>query len=259
MPIVAKIEKPQAVERIGEILEEVQAIMVARGDLGVEMSPERVPMIQKRIIELCNRKGLPVITATQMLDSMIREARPTRAEASDVANAIIDGTDALMLSGETAAGAYPIRSVEMMARIAREVESRIELKTYPPSGRSDAHALSTATQVLATAIDPRCIIAFTASGNTAKLVAAERPKAPVFALTTDSKVYHGLNLVWGIKPLLVANQPNTFEELIALADSTARQRNLARSGERILVLGGIPSGNPGGTNFVKIHEIEGSP
>ena len=136
-----KIEKPQAIENLEGILQETNGVMVARGDLGVELKPEKVPMMQKQIIESCNRKGLPVITATQMLESMIRDPRPTRAEASDVANAIIDGTDAVMLSGESAVGAHPVRAVEMMARIASEVEAAINFKTYPAEGRGNAYAL----------------------------------------------------------------------------------------------------------------------
>jgi pyruvate kinase len=254
-PVIAKIEKPQAVENLEEILAESQGVMVARGDLGVEMNPERVPMIQKRIIEQCNRRGLPVITATQMLESMILEPRPTRAEASDVANAIIDGTDAVMLSGESAVGAYPVQAVEMMDRIAREVEARIEFKTYPRRGQTDADALSEAVMILGNSVQPRFITVFTQSGRTAARVAAERPKAPVVALTTSNRIYHGLNLVWGIRPLLVHEEADTFEGLVKLAESTLRERKMADSGDKILVVGGIPARVSQGTNFVKIHTL----
>ena len=254
-PVMAKIEKPQAIEHLEEILDETDGVMVARGDLGVEMSAEKVPMLQKRIIELCNRKGLPVITATQMLESMIHEPRPTRAEASDVANAIIDGTDAVMLSGESAIGAYPVRAVEMMARIAREVESRLEFKEYPPPEPTPAHAISQAANVIAKIIHPCCIAVLTTSGHTARLVAAERSRAAVIALTTDPGVYHSLNLLWGIRPVLVSGQPATFEGLVELAETTLRQRQLAMSGDKILVLGGLPAGQPRGTNFLKIHTV----
>ena len=181
-PVVAKIEKPQAIEHLEEILAEADGVMVARGDLGVEISPEKVPMLQKRIIELCNRRGLPVITATQMLESMIHEPRPTRAEASDVANAIIDGTDAVMLSGETAVGEHPVRAVEMMARIAQEVEPRIEFRSYPPTGHTDTEAIGEAVHGMAQVVNARYIVVFTTSGYTARFVAAARPRALVVAL-----------------------------------------------------------------------------
>ncbi|HNQ89975.1 MAG TPA: pyruvate kinase [Verrucomicrobiota bacterium] len=256
VPVMAKIEKPQAVERLDEILSEVSGVMVARGDLGVEMNPEKVPLLQKQIIESCNRRGLPVITATQMLESMIREPRPTRAEASDVANAIIDGTDAIMLSGESAVGAYPVRAVEMMDRIAREVEGRITFRSYPPPGRTETHALSEATTVIAGVVEPRCVAVLTTSGHTARFVASERPRTPVVALTTSERVYHALNLLWGIRPVVVQGEPTTFEGLVALAEITLRQRGWVESGDRVLVLGGVPALRPRGTNFIKIHTIE---
>ena len=254
--VIAKIEKPQAIDNLDEILDEADGIMVARGDLGVEMSPEKVPMLQKRIIESCNRRGLPVITATQMLESMIHDPRPTRAEASDVANAIIDGTDAVMLSGETAAGAFPVRAVEMMHRIAIETEAAIEFKASPLRRRTEIDALSEAANVIARAITPRCIAVLTTSGHTARSVAAERSKTPVVALTGDEDVYHALNLFWGIKPVLAPGVAGSFEGLVDLAGKVLRERNLADVGERVLVIGGIPSGNPRGANFVKIHVVE---
>lgn len=254
-PIIAKIEKPQAVENLDEILREVSGVMVARGDLGVEVRPEKVPMLQKRIIEQCNRLGLPVITATQMLESMIREARPTRAEASDVANAIIDGTDAVMLSGESAIGAYPVRAVDMMVRIATEVEAGIAFKAYPASEPSDSHALSEGATAVANVAKPRAIVVLTTTGHTARLVAAERAKTPLFALTTDARVYHALNLHWGIKPLLVAGIPDTFEGLVKQAEATLRARQLVVAGDKILVIGGVPPGSDHGSNFMKLHRV----
>ncbi len=254
-PVIAKIEKPQAVEHLKEIVDEANGVMVARGDLGVEMSPEKVPLLQKRIIELCNRRGKPVITATQMLESMITETRPTRAEASDVANAIVDGTDAVMLSGETAVGAHPAKAVAMMARIAREVEQRIEFKTYPAVERTETHALSEAATAIDRVVAPRCIVVLTSSGFSARLVAAERPRTPVVAVTTDPRVYHALNLLWGVRPLLVERVPDSFEGLVALAEATVRQRGLATGGDLVLVMGGVPTGRPGGTNFVKLHRL----
>ena len=255
-PVIAKIEKPQAIDHLEEIIEEAHGIMVARGDLGVEINPEKVPMLQKRIIELCNRKGKPVITATQMLESMIQEPRPTRAEASDVANAIIDGTDAIMLSGETAMGNFPVKAVEMMDRIARDVEEKIEFKTYPPSGHSDILALSHAANLMENVINPTCIVVITTSGRSAQFIAVERPKSPIFALTTHENVFHTLNLLWGIKPLLIHEHPDSFEELVMLAESTLLTRHFAKKGDKILFLGGVPAHQAGGTNFIKIHTLK---
>ncbi len=254
-PIVAKIEKPQAVENLDEILREVNGVMVARGDLGVEMRPEKVPMLQKQIIEKCNRLGLPVITATQMLESMIREARPTRAEASDVANAIIDGTDAVMLSGESAVGAYPVRAVEMMVRIATEVEAGIVFRAYAADDPTDAHALSEGATAVARSLNVRAIVVLTTSGYTARLVAAERSKTALFALTTDADVYHSLNLHWGITPLLISDVAGSFEGLVAVAEETLRARKLVDSGDKILVVGGVPPGRVRGSNFLKLHVV----
>ncbi|HOW73027.1 MAG TPA: pyruvate kinase [Phycisphaerae bacterium] len=254
-PVVAKIEKPQAIEHLDEIVEETNCVMVARGDLGVEMSAEKVPLLQKHIIEKCNRRGKPVITATQMLESMIQEPRPTRAEASDVANAIIDGTDAVMLSGETAVGAHPVQAVEMMARIAVEVEEKIEFKNYPPTEHTQTHALTEAIRTVEQVLQPRCIVVLTASGYAAGRVASERPRSPVFAVTTQPRVYHALNLVWGLRPLLIDRQADTFESLTALAEATLRERQLVASGDTILILGGIPAMQPRGTNFLKVHRV----
>lgn len=253
-PVIAKIEKPQAVENLEEILEVCEGMMVARGDLGVEMNPERVPMIQKKIIELCNRKGKPVITATQMLESMIHEPRPTRAEASDVANAIIDGTDAIMLSGETAMGDFPVKAVEMMDRIAKDVESRIEFKTYPHDDYDDVLALSQAVNGIDKVIGLSAIVVLTTSGRSARYVAAERPKTPILALTSHLSVYHGLNLLWGIRPIHTSTHPDTFEETLKFIEKELSGTGMSSPGDKILVLGGIPA-HTGGTNFVKIHVV----
>lgn len=254
-PIIAKIEKPQAVDNLEAILDEVDGVMVARGDLGVELRAEKVPMLQKQIIQSCNERGLPVITATQMLESMIVEPRPTRAETSDVANAIIDGTDAIMLSGESAVGAFPVRAVETMVRIAREVESAIEFKSYPPQGHNEARALSEAVNSIVSVLEPRYIVTLTSSGETARFVAAQRPVAPVISITTNPKVYHALNLFWGIRPMLAGEQPETFEGLVEQAEAVLRERKLVEDGDKILVLGGVPAGQPHGSNFLKIHTV----
>ncbi|MCX6251681.1 MAG: pyruvate kinase [Bacteroidetes bacterium] len=254
-PVIAKIEKPQALDHLEEIIRVSDGIMVARGDLGVEINPERVPMIQKKIIEQCNRKGIPVITATQMLESMIHEPRPTRAEASDVANAIIDGTDAVMLSGESAIGDFPVKAVEMMARIACEVESKIDFKVYPPAGDSDVHALSQAANGIEKILNLKCIVSLTTSGKSAQAVASERPKTPLYALTSDLKVYHSLNLFWGITPVLISEHPATFEALVACTESVMKTRGIANPGDKIMIVAGIPANHPGGTNFLKIHTL----
>ncbi len=251
--IIAKIEKPQAIANLEEIIAVVDGIMVARGDLGVEMPPERVPMIQKHIIRRCNEVGIPVITATQMLESMIQNPRPTRAEASDVANAIMDGTDAVMLSGESAVGDYPVQAVEMMTRIASEVEKDASFINYPASRTDEVHAISEALHAISDVIDFRCIVAFTATGYTAILASKERLKLPIIALTPSINVYHRLNLVWGVKPLLLEQEVNSFEMVIQQVESYLIGRNLASQGDRVLIVGGIPMGVKGGTNFLKIH------
>ncbi|MBF2072602.1 MAG: pyruvate kinase [Synechococcales cyanobacterium C42_A2020_086] len=255
VPVLAKIEKPQAVRNLESILAECDGIMVARGDLGVELPPERVPMIQKQIIRRCNQLGIPVITATQMLESMIQNPRPTRAEASDVANAIVDGTDAVMLSGESAVGAYPVEATAMMSRIAHEVEKEHRYVNNPPTKTDAAHALSEALNAIDDTLDLKAIVAFTSRGYSALLAASERPRAGVIAITPNERVYHRLNLVWGVKPLLIDTQVDTFEEAVQQAETQLRKRNWVAPGDRILVMGGIPMQTPGGTNFLKIHTI----
>jgi len=254
--VLAKIEKPQAIDNLEEILDVVDGIMVARGDLGVELRAEKVPMLQKHIIESCNRRSLPVITATQMLESMIVEPRPTRAETSDVANAIIDGTDAVMLSGESAVGKFPTRAINVMARIAHEVEARIEFKSYPPQGHEVSRALIEGVNSVSNVLKPALIVVLTTTGHTARYLAAQRPKAPVVALTTSTHAYHALNLFWGITPMLISGVPETFEGLVSQAEKTLRDHNLVTSGDRILVIAGVPAGEPMGANFIKIHTVQ---
>ncbi len=255
MPVMAKIEKPQAIANIDEIIAECDGLMVARGDLGVEISPEKVPVLQKEIIRKCNRKNIPVITATQMLDSMIKNPRPTRAEASDVANAIIDGTDAVMLSGESAVGKFPLKAVEMLAKIATETEPEIQFVNNPPAKSDETHALSEALNAIDSTLNLACIATFTSSGYTALIASGERPKAVVMAFTPDIKIYHRLNLIWGVKPILLERQVETFEELTKQAQTYLLQNNLVKSGDKILIMGGIPTQIAGGTNFLKIHTI----
>ena len=252
---MAKIEKPQAVENLEAIVEECDAIMVARGDLGVEMRPEKVPLIQKRIIRLCNQKGIPVITATQMLDSMIRNARPTRAEASDVANAIIDGTDAVMLSGESAVGDFPVESVQMLANIAMDVEPEQVYVNYPPRKQDKAHALAEALNAVDKVLDLQCIVALTATGQAATIASAERPRVPVVALTPNLNVYHRLNLVWGVRPILFHYDYPTWEEFIQEMEKELLKRNFVSPGDNILIIGGIPLKQAKTTTFLDIHTV----
>lgn len=255
IPVIAKIEKPQAIANLEDILNACDGLMVARGDLGVELPPERVPMLQKQIIRRCNQRGIPVITATQMLDSMMHNSRPTRAEASDVANAIVDGTDAVMLSGESAVGEFPVKAVEMMVRIARAVEKDIQFTNFPPAESDETHALTEALNAIDKILDLRCIAAFTSTGYTAQLAASERPNTLVVALTPNIRVYHRLNLIWGVKPLLLDREVESFEDLVKLTETNLIRANIAHLGDQILILAGIPTKHPKGTNFLKIHTI----
>lgn len=255
-PVIAKIEKPQAIDNLEAILAECDGVMVARGDLGVEVSPERVPMIQKHIIQRCNQLGLPVITATQMLESMIQNPRPTRAEASDVANAIVDGTDAVMLSGESAVGAYPVQAVAMMSRIAQEVEKTVTFTNFQPTENDETHAISEALNAINDTLELRCLVALTESGYTAKIAAAERLTPPVIALTPQETTYHQLNLVWGVRPLLLDERVTKFEPMLEQVERCLLERQLAQAGDRILIMGGIPMGSVGGTNFLKLHTVQ---
>ncbi len=257
VPVLAKIERPQAIAHLEELVNLCDGIMVARGDLGVEMNPEKVPMLQKQIIHACNQKGIPVITATQMLESMIHNSQPTRAEASDVANAIIDGTDAVMLSGESAVGRYPIQAVQMLARIAKEVEPLIDFVNFPPAEQTATHALSEALNTIDKIIKLRWIVAFTSTGYTAKLVAAERTHAPILALTTERKVYHRLNLIWGVTPILIEGPVDSVEVLSERVEMVLKDYDLAEPGDQVLILGGSPVQMTQGTNFLKIHTIHG--
>ncbi|CAN1212974.1 pyruvate kinase [Tumidithrix helvetica PCC 7403] len=255
-PVIAKIEKPQAIEHLDEILDECDGVMVARGDLGVEVNPERVPLLQKRIIRACNLRGIPVITATQMLDSMIQNPRPTRAEASDVANAIIDGTDAVMLSGESAVGAFPVQSVEMLVRIAAEVEPTLDFSNLPPYEINETHAISEALNAIARILTLKCIVALTNTSYTARLAAAERPQQPIIAITPNQKTYQRLNLIWGVLPLLLPATYDSIEAQIDLVEALLLSKNLVKPDDTILILGGIPLKQTGGTNLLKIHRIK---
>ncbi len=256
IPLIVKIEKPEAVDRLDAILAVTDGVMVARGDLGVEMPPEKVPLIQKRIISKCNELGLPVITATQMLESMITNPSPTRAEVSDVSNAILDGTDAVMLSAETSVGAFPIQAVQMMVRIALETEADYHAAGHPISShRSLAQAVSHAARALAEDTHVQDIVVFTRSGNSARLISNDRPRVPILAYTPSEHVYHQLALWWGVWPHHISMQ-GTTENLIALVEQRLLEDGLAQPGEYVVIMGGLPIASQARTNFVKLHRID---
>ncbi len=258
--IVAKIEKDVALANIESIILAADGVMVARGDLGVELPFEEVPMAQKRIIALANRIGRPVITATQMLESMIERPRPTRAEASDVANAILDGTDAVMLSAETAAGAYPRLAVEAMRRIITETEQHpppirgrerpLAVEGVVPTELAIAAATVVAVQLLATPL----VVVFTKGGFSARVVASYRPGVPILALTDQPRTYRQLALVWGVIPELVPHC-DTYDEMMRLAREVVIRRKLAVEGDRLVVTAGVPFDVPGTTNLLKVERV----
>jgi pyruvate kinase len=261
VPIMAKIEKPQALEHLDEIIDAADAVMVARGDLGIEIPPEDVPMAQKRVIGACNHAGIPVVTATQMLDSMIRNPRPTRAEASDVANAILDGTDAIMLSGETSIGSYPLEAVQTMARIASQVEGhrdeapRRAFRPVPGDRtRSIANAVGHSARDIAQHLGAAAIIAPTASGYTARVMSSYRPHTPIVAITPDPSVQRRLMLYWGVTPLLAPRTENT-DQMIRQAVHAARERKLIADGDTVVITAGTALSEPGTTNLVRVYVV----
>ncbi len=268
--LIAKIEKDTALKNLDSILEASDAMMVARGDLGVELPFEQVPLVQKRIIARANRHGKPVITATQMLESMITNPRPTRAEASDVANALLDGTDAVMLSAETAVGSYALEAVLAMDRIAREVESH---RNRPSEGEirrwriPAAHfartegghtpvedAISVGVSAAADLLGAAAIVCFTSSGFTARTVSSYRPKVPIFAFTPEAETFHQLSLVWGVVPVLMPHLKN-YDPMWQIARTELLTRGIARDGSRIVVTCGVPFDVPGTTNLLKVETI----
>ncbi len=262
--IVAKIEKPEALDHLEEIIREADAVMVARGDLGVETAPEEVPLAQKRIIRLCNRMGKPVITATQMLQSMVEHPRPTRAEASDVANAILDGSDAVMLSNETAVGRYPVASVAMMARIAEKVEGS---PTFPyaqllegeeeeplPRQAMISRAISRATVEIARECRAKAIITSTESGRTARTVSRHRPPVHLVAATPFETTARRLQLVWGVTPLLVPPFRDTDSMIQTMVRGTV-EAGFAAVGDVVVLTAGIPFEVHGVTNMLKVHTV----
>jgi pyruvate kinase len=257
--IIAKIETQEGIERLSEIIEVADGIMVARGDLGVEIPTEEVPLAQKRMIGLCNRAGKPVITATQMLDSMQRNPRPTRAEASDVANAIFDGSDAIMLSGETAAGRYPRESVQMMAQIAIRAEQALssqEVTTRHTTGVSKmvTDVIGHAVETMASELNVQAIVTATTSGHTARMIAKHRPCTYVVAATPREEVARRMTVSWGIYPVVVQEARSTDEVLETAVDG-ALDAGLAKHGDLVLIIAGVPVGQRGTTNLIKVHTI----
>jgi len=257
--IIAKIENREGVENLDEILEVSDGLMVARGDLGVEIPVEEVPLVQKTMIRKCNLVGKPVITATQMLDSMQRNPRPTRAEASDVANAIFDGTSATMLSGETAQGKYPVESVRTMARIIERAEAALEyreqfLRMAEARQTTVTDVIGQAVANAALELDASAIIAATETGYTARMVAKYRPKAPVIAITPSEQVMRRLCLVWGVCPVK-GEMVDSTDRLFEMAVDTALAKKLVRPGDTVVIAAGLPVGRSGTTNMMKVHQI----
>lgn len=256
--VLAKIEKPQALETLPAILDLCDGVMVARGDLGVELAPEEVPVVQKTIIRAARTRGIPVIVATQMLDSMIKSATPTRAEASDCANAVYEGADALMLSGETAAGAYPLEAVAMMDRII----SRVERDPLWPDlmaaqhfdSAEDAAAIAVAAWRAAVAVKAACIVAFSSRGATARRVSRERPLQGILALTPSLASARRLALGWGLEAR-IANDPNSVEDMTDQAVKKAVDLGLAAPGDRVVIVAGVPFGMAGSTNLIRIAHV----
>ena len=264
--IIAKIEMGEALDNIEEIIDVCQGIMVARGDLGIETPAEEVPFHQKRIINLCNAVAKPVITATQMLESMTDNPRPTRAEASDVYNAIIDGTDAIMLSAESASGNFPVRSVEVMTRISRIAEqhlrrmsanNRSAAATVPddgPAGEYVSDAISRATFDISRFVKPTAIVTTSLSGYTTRRVAKERPGTTILCMTPSVTTQRRMALVWGVIPLLV-EEFTTIDEMISVIVRATHDRNLVHRGDRLIIIAGVPFGIGGQTNLMKIHTV----
>jgi len=258
VPIIAKIEKPEALLVFDAILAEADGIMVARGDLGVETPAEEVPFHQKYIIRACNQAGKPVITATQMLQTMIESPRPTRAEASDVVNAILDGTDAVMLSGETAVGKYPVVATETMATICANAEDHLPrgrlLYDESHSHETITEAISCAAVEIANEVKAKAIITATTSGRTARMVARHRPSVPVVAVTPSRASLSQLTLVWGVVPVQVA-EFRTTDDMVKVMVRAAREKGLVAWGDSVVLTAGIPFGSGGETNMLKVHVV----
>ena len=258
--IISKIESLQGIQNLEEIIEVSDGIMVARGDMGVEIPMEEVPIIQKRIIKLTTAAGKNVITATQMLDSMMKHPRPTRAEATDVANAIYDGTSAIMLSGETAAGEFPVEAVSAMALIAETTEKDIDYKSRFHKRENDsnpniANAISHATVTTAHDLDVKAIITVTKGGSTARLISKYRPLCPIISCTTDDTVCRQMNMSWGVTPLVISEETNT-DELFEHAIEAAKENGFVEKGDKVVITAGVPLGVSGTTNLMKVDTVK---
>ncbi|ALA60978.1 Pyruvate kinase [Nitrospira moscoviensis] len=258
-PIIAKVERAEAVESLDAILEAADGVMIARGDLGVEMGPEAVPLLQKRMIAAANRRRRVIITATQMLESMITESVPTRAEASDVANAVFDGTDAVMLSGETASGRFPVEAVRVMDRIVRAAEAEPTVQASPPARPSPqgsiAEAMCAAAASASATTEAAVLAVLTESGTTARLLSKQRPGAPIVAFTPHEGIRRRMALFWGVEPLVMARVDDSDRQLVEVERSLKTNR-LVKTGDRMVLLAGTVAGRPGGTNVMKLHEVE---
>jgi pyruvate kinase len=259
-PVIAKLEKPEAIEHLDEILDIADAVMVARGDLGVEMSPEKVPVVQKRIISSARNALVPVITATQMLDSMENNPRPTRAEASDVANAIFDGSDALMLSGETAAGKYPIEAVSMMDRIIREAEANNSDPQRPERFEElrISEVVAGAVCRAAEELKMKAVVVFTETGASARLVSKYRPRVPIVAFTPNPESYPRMGLLWGVKARRTGGLKN-IDQLTREAESRLREEKMVEHGDVVGIIAGTPVGAKGSTNLMRLRRIGAVP
>ena len=259
VPLIAKIEKPQAAANGEEIVDAADGIMIARGDLGIELPIEEVPLVQKRLLALAGRHAKPTITATQMLESMVHSTRPTRAEVADVANAIFDGTDAVMLSQETAVGKHPALAVEMMASIATSTERELPygrwLAERGPQANNQYHAISFGAVGAVYQLGLKCIVSPTSTGTTARLISAYRPRAPVLALSPRHEVVRRCRLLWGVHPQLNVEPLDTLDLIEACADAAIRA-GMARRGDKIGITAGLPAGRSGGTNLFKVHTVE---
>jgi pyruvate kinase len=257
--LVAKIERPQAVGDIDAITSESDAVMIARGDLGVEMPPEEVPAIQKEVIALCNRKGVPVITATQMLESMIQSPWPTRAEASDVANAVLDGSDAVMLSAETAIGAYPVDAVRMIVKIIRLIESRIGrtsgLCRNADTGQSSDLAIGQSACAAAQVVGASAIVCLTQSGSTATRISQFRPARPILAFTPNREALGRMTLLWGVSPFLLEEPFESIDSLVEHLMEGFRRDQFVSPGDKLVFTAGLPFARKRSTNMIRVEEV----
>jgi len=259
VPLIAKIEKPQAAANAAEIVDAADGIMVARGDLGIELPIEEVPLVQKRLIHLAGQRSKPSITATQMLESMVNATRPTRAEVTDVANAIFDGTDAVMLSQETAVGRYPVEAVAMMAAIAEATERELPYDRWLAErgikGGDDSATIASLAVRAVSELDVKAIVSPTLSGRIARLISGHRPRVPVLALCPTPPVVRRCALYWGVRGELF-QEPRNTTDLLEACGTAAKDFGVARSGEKIGVTAGLPSLKSGGTNLFKVHTVE---